>query len=127
MKIFNAATRPLSQASLSVPNMAEALDNWFQNMTVCVICKTVVNFQLVETSVTRVIKAVRQPFSSKQLAVKPEGQRAWNWETLHVKFPDNFDVDTVVVFNGTRYRIMNRWEFPEYGYYSFDCVRDFTP
>lgn len=124
--IINASDRPFSQTVLSVPNMSSALDNWFQQLKMSIVTKTIVNFILVESLVEQTIMAVRQPLSARQLLIKPEGQRGWNWETLHVQgFNHNFDLDSVVIFNNIRYRVMQKNEWQEYGYVEYHIVQDF--
>ena len=125
MPIVNGSTKTISGSLGNLPNVTEAIVGWFQSMSVSTIVKTVVDFQLVETLTTSTIQAVRQPFTSKQLMIKPEGQRAWNWETLHTL--QEFNVDDIIVFNSTRYRIMQKWHWKEYGYFEFHICENFTP
>lgn len=124
MSIVNGNTKTISECGGSLPNLSDALTGWYQPMTVEVITKSVVDFQLSESAVTKTIKAVRQPFSSKQLILKPEGQRAWSWETMHTT--EEFSVDDIFVYKGIRYRVMQKWNWTEYGYFEYHIVQGFT-
>ena len=122
--ITNASDSPISVCNL--PNVQDVLSGWFQKMTMSVLTKAVVNFKLVETSNSFEIMAVRQPFTTKQLMIKPEGQRAWQWETLHMKGTDYEPcLDDVVLFGTKRYRIMQKFEWSQYGYLEIQMIEDF--
>jgi hypothetical protein len=125
--IIDAKNRPFAQMNLSIPNISGALDNWFQQLKMSVVTKTIINMIVTEVLTEQTIMAVRQPLSARQLYIKPEGQRGWNWETLHVKGENtNFQLDSVVVFNGIRYRVMQKNEWQEYGYVEYHITQDFT-
>ena len=109
----------------NLPNMGDALENWYQTMTVSIVTKSLTNYQVVESLNTFSIQAVRQPMSSRDLQIKPEGQRAWNWETLHVKGDDVFNVDDIVLFNNKEHRIMQKWNWSEYNYNEYHMVEAF--
>lgn len=123
--IINGCDKSITVAS-SLPNMSDALTNWFQTMTISVVTKTVVNHVLTEVETVKNIMAVKQPFTSKQLMIKPEGQRAWSWEWLHVRSEDLFANDDIVRIGAKKYRIMNKWDFVEYGYNSYEIIQDYT-
>lgn len=129
MTIFNGSLRPLSMSTASIPNMSDALDSWFVSISVSVVTKTVdqTTFNVTEVLTAKTIQAVKQALSSRDLQVKPEGQRAWSWEQLHVKEGDVFNLDDVVIISNVRYRIMNKWDRRDYGYYEYHICQDFTP
>jgi hypothetical protein len=82
-RIPNAANRPLFDKSGSVPDVSGALTDYFQTMIFTRLTKTVTGFQAVETADPIVFQGVIQPFTERQLFLKPEGQRAWSWFWLH--------------------------------------------
>ncbi len=125
MGIVNGSSRTLSQTSSSVPNVSEALDGWFKLTSVSTIVKTVVDYQTVETVTTKNIIAVLQPFTSRQLVIKPEGQRAWAWYTLHVKDSDDFALDDIITISSVKYRIMQKFEWKDYGYFEYQVIQGF--
>lgn len=124
--IQNAKDTPLFSNPGTLPNMQDALADWFQMMTFTIITKETVDHELVETATVVAAKAVRQPLSAQKLMMKPEGQRAWRWEQLHA-FPDLIlKPDDVVVFNGIRYRVMDKLDYKEYGYLEYHITQDYT-
>lgn len=113
-------------AQSNLPNVSEALLGWFQNMTFDLITKAISSYELVEVAETIVTKGVRQPFTAQQLSIKPEGQRAWKWETLHCLPDVKLNPDDIVVFNGVRYRVMGKLDYSEYGYLEYHIIQDYT-
>ena len=127
MTITNANSRPLSSFRSDVPVMTEVLDGWMRPTEVSLIVKSIVDFRTVETITLRTVSAVVQPFTSKQLSIKPEGERGWSWKTLHVKWPDSFNLDDVIAIDGERYRVDKKTEWNEYGYFQYEICQDYTP
>lgn len=117
MTIFNAKDRPLTYSGL--PQVGEVLPSWFQTLTFDVVTKAIVNYDVEETIFTITTQGVRQPMSAQQLSIKPEGQRAWKWETLHCLPDVKLKVDDIVIFDGVKYRVMERWNWAEYGYMEY--------
>lgn len=115
--MINAKDKGLNYSAL--PQMGEVLVSWFQNLTFDLITKTIVDYEVKETKTTVSTKGVRQPMSAQQLAIKPEGQRSWRWETLHCLPDIKLKIDDIVIFDGVEYRVMQKWNWPEYGYYEY--------
>ena len=113
-------------ARSNLPDVSDALLDWFQNMTFDLITKAITDYDLTETATTISTKGVRQPFSAQQLSIKPEGQRAWKWETLHCLPNVKLNPDDIVVFNGVRYRVMEKLDYSEYGYLEYHIIQDYT-
>ena len=112
-------------AQSNLPDVSDALLDWFQNMTFDLISKAITDYGLTETATTISTKGVRQPFSAQQLSIKPEGQRAWKWETLHCLPDVKLNPDDIVVFNGIRYRVMDKLDYSEYGYLEYHIIQDY--
>ncbi len=124
--IYNAKDLPLFSGAGSVPNVSDALLDWFQTMTFTTIVKSVVNFQLVEVQTAVTAQAVRQPMKPQLVAMKPEGQRSWRWETLHALPGLVLAPDDIVVFNSVSYRVMEKLDWKEYGYVEYHLVQDYA-
>ena len=119
--IINAKNKPLTQSGL--PQMGEVLPSWFQTLTFDVISKSLVDYEVVETKTRITTRGVRQPMTAKDLAIKPEGQRAWKWETIHCLPDVVLEVDDVIIFDNTRYRVKQRWDWREYGYVQYEICQ----
>lgn len=125
--ISNAKDRPLASNPGTLPDVSGGLLNWFQTLTFTKIVKTVVDFEVSEARTTFSAQGVRQPMSAQKLSMKPEGQRAWKWETIHATPDLVLAVDEVISFGTTDYRIMERLDYSPYGYVEYHVVEDFKP
>lgn len=124
--IFNASDVLLDQNTGTLPNMGDALQNWFQPMTFSVVTKVVVNFDVVETKADVAFQGVWQPLSAAQLQLKPEGQRAWTWFQVHASPGLSLSPDDVVTYLGIQYRVMAKYDYLIYGYNAYHLVNDYT-
>jgi len=126
MPIFNAKDLPLSANSGTLPNMSDALLDWFLPLVFTKIVKTVVNFKVVETPTAVSFSGVWQPFSAQQLKLMPDGQRDWKWFTVHALPALILVPDELITFRGLQYRVKMKTDYKEYGYVKYDLVEDFT-
>jgi len=124
--IANGANLPLFGKQGSVPDVSGALQDYFQNMVFTKLKKTVTGFQAVEGAVFINFRGVIQPFSSRQLMLKEEGQRAWTWFTLNADPSLTLQVDDVVNYNDVQTRVMARRDYSLYGYVEYEIVQDWT-
>lgn len=118
--------QPVNYGNGGVPFVGDAMDNWFQPMVFGIVVKTVVAGQAVETETPTHFRGVWQPFSARQLLLKPEGQRAWSWYWLHADPSLSLKVDDVVVYNERQYRVMAKKNYTLYGYIEYHLVTDWT-
>ncbi len=125
MKINNASSIPLNANTGTVPDVSGALQNWFQPMVFTTIVKTIVDFQNVETPTDIQFMGVWQPFSSRKLSMKPEGQRAWKWFTVHSGIALGLKPDEVITYLGTQYRVMADSDYSLYGYFEYEIKEDY--
>lgn len=123
-RIPNAANRPLFDKAGSVPDVSGAMTDYFQTMVFTRLTKTVTGFQAVETADPIVFQGVIQPFTERQLLLKPEGQRAWSWFWLHADPVLTLQVDDVVLYKGVQTRVMARKDYVLYGYVEYHLVQD---
>lgn len=124
--INSAASGPFSPGGAAVPNMSGTLSQWSQPLSIEVVAKQTIGFELHETATTVKFRGVFQPLDAAQLIQKPEGQRAWAWYWLHSDSSLRLNNDDVVIFNGARYRVMNVKDYSLYGYMDYHIVDDFT-
>ena len=122
----NAASTPLNENSGTVPNVEVAMLNWFQKMTFTRVIKTQENFLTIETAEDFNFQGVWQPFTAQQLSMKPEGQTAWKWFTVHAQVGLILIPDEVITYLGTQYRVMEKTDYKEYGYVEYHLIQDYT-
>lgn len=126
MRIGQGKNIPLNQKTGTFPDVGDAMLDWFQPMVFGVVTKEVQGFQVVETMEEVSFQGVWQPFSERQLLLKPEGQRAWSWFWLHADPTLNLEVDSVVNYTGTQYRVMAKKDYRLNGYVEYQLVQDYT-
>lgn len=124
--IQNAANRPLFKTTGTVPDVSGGLQDYYQPMTFELVTKTVDGFQVLETSNPINFRGIVQPFTDRQLLLKPEGQRAWTWLLIHSDTSLSLNVDDVVIWLGKQTRVMARKDFATYGFLEYHCVQDWT-
>lgn len=116
--IINAKDKGLNYSGL--PQVGNVLPSWFQTLTFDVLSKSVVDYEIQEVATTITTQGVRQPMTAQQLAIKPEGQRAWKWETIHCLPDVVLKIDDIVIFEDIKYRVMQKWDWKEYGYVQYE-------
>lgn len=126
MIISNGKDRPLNTDAGTMPDVSGALMDWFQPMVFAIVTKTVSGFQAVETKTDINFQGVLQPMSGRQLMMKPEGQRKWNWFQLHAEPGLTLTPDDVVFYLGVQYRVMSQKDYRLNGYVEYTLVNDYT-
>lgn len=124
--IYNASDVLLNENPGTLPDMSSTLLNYFQNLKFILLTKTTVNFQLKETETVLDFLGVVQPLTSQKLAMKPEGQRAWNWSMVHALPGLSLKVDDKFKYRDLFYRVMAKTDYTEYGYTYYEIVQDYT-
>lgn len=108
--------------------MHAAFSGWFMPITINLVTQSV---NATTHFVTQVLKPVSfkgtiQPLSPKQIALKPEGQRAWAWLQIHCKgttlpFTDN----DIIQYAGQNYKIMATRDYSLNNYIEYHAVQDY--
>lgn len=124
--IPNAKNTPINVHTGTVPDVSGALRDWFQPMVFEPVTKSVEGFQAVEDGDPIAFRGVIQPLTTRQLMLKPEGQRAWTWLNLFADPVLILQVDDVVNYLGVQTRVMARERFQLYGYVRYELVQDWT-
>lgn len=126
MRIGNGKDIPLNQRTGTFPDVGDAMLDWFQPMVFGVVVKTVVNAQVVEDMTEVSFQGVWQPLSARRLQMKPEGQQAWSWFWLHADPSLNLEVDNIIRYTGTQYRVAAKKDYRLNGYVEYELVQDYT-
>lgn len=67
-----------------------------------------------------------QPLSPKAIALKPEGQRAWEWLQIHsFSGPLDLTTDDQIKYKLRNYKIMAVLDYSLNGYVEYHCIRDY--
>lgn len=107
------------------PNVSLVLPGLMSPMKYLVTTKTAVDGVITESTTETVwFRACIQPMPAREVHIKPEGQRTWNWSTLYTKQtlpPDALLEDT----NGIQYRVLSLSDWSKGGYQKYDIVQGF--
>lgn len=110
------------------PQISSAFGGWGRNITLIKVVQKIVNALVQETKFTYSFQGVVQPFSAKEIMLKPEGERAWNWSMIHwFNSPQNLNVNDKIIYKGLYYKVMRVWSYTEYNYIQYDIIEDFQP
>ena len=109
-----------------LPQLGDVVAAWARPITIGIIAKTMANEEVVETVTEYDTRGMLQPFTASQLALKPEGQRTWDWSGLHTLPDFEMKLDDVVTLFGRRFRVMFKKDYSLYGYIRYELVEDYT-
>lgn len=117
-------TENLKINGLILPNMADVIGSWASNYKALRITKTMNNFVLTEETEEIKFQGMVQALNTKELQLKPEGERNWGWYKLHSTY--KFNNDDLIIVLGIRYRVMStRQDNTYYGFYVFNLLQDY--
>ena len=109
-----------------MPNVNSVLNGWTQAMTFMVVTKVSQGFQALETGTPVSFQGVIQPFTDKQLMLKPEGERAWSWYWVHADPSLMLTNDDVIIYETVQYRVMALKDYSKNGYMEYHLIEDTT-
>ncbi len=124
--IQNGCNTPLNANPGTLPSVQSAIFDFFRPMIFTKIVKTIVRANLVETPTSFNTKGMLQPLGPQKLQMKPEGQRKWKWKQLHVLPDIDLTPDDKITILGVEFRVMDKYEWAEYGYLEFHVVEGYT-
>lgn len=126
--IRNGCNYPITFQQGTIPNMSEAMTDWFQNLQYVQLTKTVVGFQLLETTTPVNFWGVIMPLSPRELQILPIGERAWSLYRLYAQPQLSLKVDDVIILstlNNKQTRVMSIEDFSLYSYKTFTLCEDY--
>ena len=125
--IVPASKRSVTDSAYTLPQVRGTLAGWFQRLILTKVNKSIKDREVVEVQRKLECFGVIQPFSARELKVKPEGERSWNWKMLHTTSDVDLRPDDEFYSNGVRYRVMSKFGYQEYGYSQYELIQDFEP
>lgn len=128
--IFNAKDRPLNQTAAGVPDVSGGILNYFKPIVLIQVVTAVVRFQADTTLIRIWSQGMVQSFTGRQLALKPEGERAWLWNTIYtlpgVELAAGDQVEVPASPAPRNFRIMKKTGDADYGYLQYEAVENYT-
>lgn len=122
--IPQAKNVPLSQTS-SMPQQDTAVDRLLSPLVFERIQETLVEGLVQKLPVFVSTLGSIQPFTDRQLSVKPEGERAWSWYQIHTQTNFKLDVNERIKINGVRYKVMALRDYSRNAFYEYHIIEDF--
>ena len=123
--ITNAKDTTLDQITGTLPNVSNAMLDWFQKITFILIKKSVVNFKLLEERSPYIFMGIVESITPTKLLMKPEGQRQWNYLNIWTLPNVELKIDDIFSYMGKEYRIERKNDWSVYGYLEFEAVEDY--
>lgn len=109
-----------------LPSVSETILGWFRPLQLVFVQSTVKNMEVSRSEKLRDCQGVIQPLSITKLRLKPEGERAWKWKLLHTTPDVDLKEGEEFTIKGTRYRVMGKGEYGEYGVLIYQLVEDYS-
>jgi hypothetical protein len=116
----------LSEQGFGLPDVGGSVNMFMQPVQIGIVTKNQVDGLISEDTEWKKTMAVRQPFTSEQLIIRPEGERSWQWYTLHMTLDVVLSTDDIFLMYGLRMRVMEKLDYTEYGYIEYHCIEDYT-
>jgi hypothetical protein len=113
-------------AASPLPNMGFTITGWFRPMELVRRITTLVDREAQVVFVPLQCQGVIQPLTGRELKIKPEGQRAWNWNMLHTTPNVNLAPGEDFTLDGKKYRVMSDKGYSDYGYIYYELVQDYV-
>lgn len=121
------SAKPLNFGS-GMPQVSGVLAGWMKSITLQKR-QQLTNDGLVSyvnTDIT--FSGTIQPLSARQIALKPEGQRAWEWLQIHaVAGTKNIADNDQIVYNGIIFKVMATKDYSLNGYIEYHLAREYQP
>ncbi len=109
-----------------MPQMGAAFSNWTTKITLKRIAQKIIDGLVSEETENITFQGVVQPLSAKQLALKPEGDRAFQWLQIHcLTTTQDLVTNDRIEYAGQKYKIMNVWNWQLNNFIEYHAVEDF--
>lgn len=124
--IIGAGNKNILEAATSTPSMRSALIGWNRPILIELITTKINDLGIAE-KVSRPISTTGtlQPMRPREVALKPEGFRAWRWFCLHTTNEIGLKPEDRVVRKGIPYRVMSSMGYEDYGFFKYELVQDY--
>lgn len=109
-----------------MPQMKAAFSGWQSNITVQHITQEIENGFVKQNERCVCLKGTWQPLSPEEIALKPDGQRSWEWIDLHIEGNKIlFATNDLVIYRGIKYKIMAVKDYTLNNYSEYHLVLDY--
>lgn len=123
--IVRGANKKISEVP-TLPFVADAVKAFLQPVKIGIMQKQQIDGYTQEIPIWKSTIASRQPMS-QAMSVKKEGNRSWRWHVIHITNDVDLETDSIIVLSNVRYRVMEKMNWSEYGYFEYHVIEDYKP
>ncbi len=106
--------------------MSAAFSGWTQKLTLNKITQTIADGLVQDIKSTLTVSGTWQPLSPEEIALKPDGQRSWEWFDLHIEGASIlFATNDRVIYAGKTYKIMAVKDYTLNNYSEYHLILDY--
>ncbi len=110
---------------MTMPQMRAAFSGWQNRITLVRITQTVVDGLVVLQESSVAFRGTIQPFGPKELALKSEGERAWEWLMIHTPKSVILNPEDRILIKGQRYKVMGQNNYQLNNFIEYHVVKDY--
>jgi hypothetical protein len=109
-----------------MPQMSAAFGGWEKEISLIRITQTLTDGLITSATETLIVLATWQPLSPEAIALKPDGQRSWDWYDLHIEGGALlFETNDRVIYAGKTYKIMAVKDYTLNNYSEYHLISDY--
>ena len=123
--IPSANRLPVSEGASALPTVYTTVLGWFRPLSMGRITSKIIGGEVVNRIDEIRCAGAIQPFDSRKLRIKPEGQRSWDWNMLHVTPDVRLENGEYFGLKGRFYRIMSNEDWTAYGYITYEVLQSY--
>lgn len=106
--------------------MSAAFAGWTKQITLIRIVQSIVDGLVVDAEVPWTFEGTIQPLSPKQLEIKPDGLRSFEWLQIHqVTTSHDLTTNDKILYKGKRFKVMGTNDYSLNNYVEYHLVEDF--
>lgn len=118
--------RDVTDVATNVPNVSADIRGWFRALQLIYVETTIVDMEAKRVERIFDCMGVIQPFVPSQLKLKPEGERSWKWNLLHTGPEVDLKPGEDFLIRGSRFRVMGKAPWSDYGTNIYELVEDYN-
>lgn len=123
--IPNARKRSVYDAGAEVPQMGETIMGMMRPMSLVRVQSEVKDHLVVQHETKIRCVGCIQPYARQELKLKPEGERSWAWQRLHVLGEVRLKNGEYFEYRNLKYRVMSNGDWSDYGYITYELVEGY--
>lgn len=109
-----------------MPKVSSALNGWFMPVTLIVITQVNNDGDITNQQTPTTFKGTVQPLKPEIIALKPEGQRSFEWLQIHSKAGQlNLSTNDRVRYASRLYKVMEVLDYSLNDFVEYHLVRDY--